>query len=178
MGQLQELLANHDQRKDTRSDLMKLKSKMTNGEKVNACPFGCGIEDLDDNGYCDHLIGFTMDGVSYEPMVVDDRGRRVVQVPMEQVGERTTPKGNKVPILKPVLGKVKKGDKLERITCSSRVYREAGCPEAELPDLAKPKELNAVDPDDWTDPGELPKDEVPSEVAESIDDKPAKKKKS
>lgn len=27
----------------------------------NLCPFGCGIENLDPNGYCNHLIGWTAD---------------------------------------------------------------------------------------------------------------------
>ena len=38
----------------------------------NKCPFGCTLEDLDDHGYCKHLVGFTNDkpGIAkdYEPL--------------------------------------------------------------------------------------------------------------
>jgi hypothetical protein len=34
----------------------------------NHCPFGCGDSDLDSHGYCDHLIGFTNDGQTFEPL--------------------------------------------------------------------------------------------------------------
>lgn len=87
---------------------MVAQSKATTGEKVNFCPFGCEEDDIDANGYCDHVVGFTNDGKTYEPMVKDERiGRRVVRVP----------KSGDLP-------KVQKGDKLVPITTSSRVYRE------------------------------------------------------
>lgn len=95
-----------DRRKDTRSDLMIAQAAATTGEKVNFCPFGCEDEEIDSNGYCDHLIGFTNDGKTFEPMVMDERtGRRIVRVPKE-------------------LPLVQRGDKLVRISTSSRVYRE------------------------------------------------------
>lgn len=34
----------------------------------NHCPFGCMEGDLDSHGYCDHLIGFTNDGMTFEPL--------------------------------------------------------------------------------------------------------------
>lgn len=33
---------------------------------VNHCPLGCKIEDLDEYGYCHHLVGFTNDKRYYE----------------------------------------------------------------------------------------------------------------
>lgn len=35
-------------------------------QKRNFCPFHCPLDDLNDNGYCHHLQGFTNDGVIYE----------------------------------------------------------------------------------------------------------------
>lgn len=32
------------------------------GTVVNHCPMGCALEDLDEYGYCPHLVGFTNDG--------------------------------------------------------------------------------------------------------------------
>lgn len=93
-----------DKRVAPKSPLMAAMAKASTGEKVNACPFGCQVEDLDDNGYCDHLMGFTNDGKTMEPMVKDHRERRVVQGAHPQ----------------PVLKK----DVLVQITTSSRVYRE------------------------------------------------------
>lgn len=92
-------------RKDNLSELMIAKGKASQGEVVNFCPFGCETEDLDDNGYCRHLVGFSNDGKSFEAMVTDQKtGRRSV------MGSRVAP--------------VEKGDKLVRITVSSRVYRD------------------------------------------------------
>jgi hypothetical protein len=88
------------------SELMVAKSRAALGEKVNFCPFNCGLEDLDDLGYCEHLIGFTTDGKTLEPMVADSRGRKKVLGGKEHEQ------------------KVRPTDKLIRITVSSRVYRE------------------------------------------------------
>lgn len=110
--------------KDFRSDLMKAKAKTLNGEKVNACPFGCTVAQLDENGYCHHLVGFTNDGKTYEPMrKVGDR--RVVQVTTKEVREEIDPEdGTPVKIMEPVPELVQNGDVLVPITVSSRVYRE------------------------------------------------------
>lgn len=90
---------------------MAAKAGSTNGDKVNACPFGCTMEDLDDNGYCDHLVGFTNDGKTLEPMILDPKtGKRIVRVPLKDG--------------KPQLLPVLKGDQLEPISVSSRVYRD------------------------------------------------------
>lgn len=40
------------------------------------CPFGCKVPDCwnGERGYCVHLVGFTNDGKTYEPITVDHRG--------------------------------------------------------------------------------------------------------
>ena len=85
------------------SPLMQAKAK-SRGNKVNACPFGCDLEDLDDLGYCKHLVGFTTDKKTYEPMRRREDGR------LQVYGEEKKP-------LQP-------GDKLVEITLSHRVYRQ------------------------------------------------------
>lgn len=94
-----------DKRVAPKSELMAAKARASTGEKVNACPFGCELQDLDDNGYCSHLVGFTNDGKTFEPMMKDSRDRRVVQ------GDHPEP--------------VLRSDVLVQITTSSRVYRKA-----------------------------------------------------
>lgn len=98
--------------KPRQSPLMVAKGKTLTGEKVNACPFGCEAEDLDEMGYCDHLVGFTNSTEKeckagkgeMEPMGKDSQGRRKV------FGTEKLP--------------VKKNDVLIQITTSFRVYRE------------------------------------------------------
>jgi hypothetical protein len=43
------------------SPLMRARAK-SGAKTVNACPFGCGTKDLDEHGYCYHLVGFTVPG--------------------------------------------------------------------------------------------------------------------
>lgn len=93
-------------RRASLSPLMVAKGKASTGEKVNFCPFGCEQDDIDEHGYCRHLVGFTNDGKQMEPMIHDDQGRKVVQG------------AKKEPVLKT--------DKLIQITVSQRVYRESG----------------------------------------------------
>jgi hypothetical protein len=88
---------------------MAAKSRSNLGEKVNFCPYGCQHDDLDDNGYCRHLIGFTTDGKVYEPMLLV-RGRRVVQARDVDGSDLRQP--------------LVRGDRLEPISISSRVYRD------------------------------------------------------
>jgi len=38
------------------------------GEIRVHCPFGCTKDDADEYGYCPHLVGFTNDGKTYEPI--------------------------------------------------------------------------------------------------------------
>lgn len=42
----------------------------------NHCPFGCPDENLDELGYCEHLVGFTSDGFVLEPIVLRRRYSR------------------------------------------------------------------------------------------------------
>ena len=91
-----------ESRKNPISPLMQAKAQALSGEKVNACPFGCELEELDEHGYCRHLVGFTTDGKVLERQRL--------------VGDRRQVFGNeKEP--------VRKGDVLVQITTSSRVYR-------------------------------------------------------
>jgi hypothetical protein len=95
-------------RKANLSRLMAAKTRASTGEKVNFCPFGCEMDDLDEQGHCRHLIGYTTDGKHMEPLL-EVRGRRTVQVRKDAEG-------------RPVLEKIPTGAVLERITISSRVY--------------------------------------------------------
>jgi hypothetical protein len=93
------------QRRANLSELMAAQMRASKGEKVNFCMFGCDDSDLDDNGYCRHVVGFTKDGKVMEPFLPPDgSGRRKV------LGSRPEP--------------ILPGDKLVRITTDSRVYRE------------------------------------------------------
>jgi len=92
------------------SRLMLAKTKASVGEKVNFCPFGCELDDLDDQGHCRHLVGYTTDGKLMEPLL-ELKGRRIVQVRKDAEG-------------RPVLEKVPEGAILERITSSARVYHD------------------------------------------------------
>ncbi len=113
------------------SDLMKALLAASQGEKVNFCPFGCSDQDLDESGHCYHLIGFSLPGdKAFEPLKPPDaRGRRT--------------NDGRIQARQPV----KKGDKLERITTCSRVYRNI-----EKPDWAKAAEMNDDELEEATRP--------------------------
>jgi hypothetical protein len=66
------------------------------------CPFGCRMDDegVDQNGYCRHLVGFTNDGKTMEPLV-KHRFHQSHGAPQP----------------------VRKDDVLVRVTVSYRVYR-------------------------------------------------------
>jgi hypothetical protein len=97
-------------RRQNLTPLMRAKAAATTGEKVNFCPFGCTMEDLDDHGYCRHLVGFTNDGKTMEPTSINDMGRQITLGAVKQ----------------PVV----KGDQLVPITVSSRVYRDLDAKDA------------------------------------------------
>jgi hypothetical protein len=108
------------------SPLMRALTHTQQGEVVNACPFGCPNEDLDDHGYCRHLVGFTVPGDEkhYEPMVETVRGR-VVKVDRDR--RATGAEDQDGPVYKEGKARyeeVKKGDELRWITVSARVYRD------------------------------------------------------
>jgi hypothetical protein len=112
------------QKQEKLSPLMKAKQKSAVGIKVNACPFGCENDDLDDNGYCRHLVGFTVPGdkntmYPRKPIMVQTsiaviNGKRVSKSAedSEYIGVRNKPE--------PVL----KTDRLVLITVCHRVYRD------------------------------------------------------
>lgn len=108
-------------KKSKLSRLLLAKAENTTGEVLNFCPFGCPDEALDDHGYCDHLVGFTNSTLQeckagngvMDPMVMNEAGRRVVQVPSRRVGKKEIFQQTKV----------LPTDVLELISISSRVYR-------------------------------------------------------
>ena len=110
-----------ENRRDPRSDLMKAKAKNSQKNTVNACPFGCQLEDLDDQGYCHHLVGFTCWG----PQGEDKKMMEVFEPP-----QMPYPEGSKNRNLllghRCVNGKkrvpIPKGAQLVKITVCSRVY--------------------------------------------------------
>lgn len=105
------------------SKLMYLKAHTDQGQQVNLCPFGCAPDELDENGYCRHLVGFSRGKEMFEP-----------NEPVT-VGYHTYMRTNgKTP--KPIL----KTDHLERITCNYyRVYRDVD--NLDKPRKAKPVSL-------------------------------------
>ncbi len=120
------------------SPLMRAKANNPKGEKVNACPFGCTVEEIDDQGYCRHLVGFTVPGNDklYEPLIVK-RGRRRVEVRREKIMLGDNPSGNGEDDWTwgpPVYENVQDKDQLVKITTSSRVYRDV---KADIRALAK-----------------------------------------
>lgn len=78
---------------------------------VNVCPFGCADNNVDENGYCYHLVGTSDDKKTYEPMVLD---------PVRNI--RVTDRRRK---------KLKDGDKLIRCSNNFRVYRDVEPTEAD-----------------------------------------------
>lgn len=99
------------QRQARHSKLLRAKKKATaNNQVVNTCPFGCRDHQIDQNGYCYHLIGTSDDKRTYEPMVLKN-------------GARWTD-GRK-------REKIQDGDHVVRISNNFRVYRDIEMPEGE-----------------------------------------------
>ena len=92
------------------SPLMRAKAQTKAGRIVNACPFGCADGELDEHGYCRHLVGFTPPGRKdvYEHMPPAEPGEGVLR--------RAVRAGDVRPVIR--------SDKLVRITTSHRVYRD------------------------------------------------------
>lgn len=111
------------QKSANHSPLMERLQRASLGEKVNFCPFGCKEHELDELGLCDHLVGYTDDGRTMEP-VEKVRGRRVVQLPQGPDG-----RPRRVP--------VPPGSRLERITVSARVYHQGAEPQKKSEALKK-----------------------------------------
>lgn len=109
-------------REANHSPLMKALSRRNANGIPNFCPFGCETKNLDDNGYCHHLIGFTNGGSTYEPRMPVGNGRAVV------LGSKRQP--------------LKKGMVLVKITTSARVYSQDGNPKLVI---VRPKEEGEID---------------------------------
>ena len=87
------------------SPLMQALQRRSMGAKINFCPYGCENKDLDDHGYCKHLVGFTTDRIDFEPRRYDDVWNRYIVD-----GSKKQP--------------IQKTDHIERITSTYRVYRD------------------------------------------------------
>lgn len=48
----------------------------------NHCPCGCEAADLDEHGYCRHLVGFSSNGKTFEAQIRGARGLRQVDATM------------------------------------------------------------------------------------------------
>lgn len=112
----------------------------SSGMVVNACPFNCEGDDLDEKGLCRHLIGYTNNTEEecragkgqYEPLVYEGDSR-MVRVERERK-PAMGPGGKKVTVEgKPILPPVLKSDKLVRITTSCRVYRDVDAEQTKKP---------------------------------------------
>lgn len=128
------------------SPLMRMRKKADPKKlKVNRCPFGCKIRDLDDQAYCRHLVGFAHQVVEgfdknaiditaevmsngklrIEPMKkVFDKRKVLVKREIIDTGERNekgdpiTEWGDEIPEF------CRTDDTLDRITSCYRVYRD------------------------------------------------------
>lgn len=102
------------------SPYMKAILAANHGEVINACPFGCQDEELDEHGRCYHRIGVSPDGEHIEPEVIREDGKVVVRPAYEvRKGKR-----------RPKLELVDKGrHELVRVTTSYLVYENRERPE-------------------------------------------------
>ncbi len=131
------------------SALQRAKRTAAQGEVVNFCPFGCDGPDLDEHGYCPHLVGFTTDGRTYEPRVRRSADGRIIT-------DGSRPK------------KIQSGDQLVRITTSARVYRRESSPElVRRPDEGGENPL-------FLDPEELELQQKLAELKNPVLDGPAR----
>ena len=91
----------------------------------NHCPFGCADEELDSLGYCVHLVGFSNDDETIEPVKFRKNGIHVV-TGRRQFAEEVQ-KGDKiVNPLRVIKDTSRPGGAYESNTwVSSRVYRKA-----------------------------------------------------
>lgn len=102
------------QRHQKRSPLLEAQAAVQNGDIVNACQYGCEVEDLDNNGYCRHLVGFTRITKPGEPEAFDPRKPRYNE--NGEIIAEFVDGSDPQPVLKT--------DIKVRITGSCRVYRD------------------------------------------------------
>jgi hypothetical protein len=72
--------------RDGRTELVKAQAE--EGQTVNFCPFGCYDDELDEQGYCYHLIGFSPNGKALERNQVGPDGRVRTIAPVRKVNGR------------------------------------------------------------------------------------------
>lgn len=161
-------MANPLNRRDGRSKFFKLQSSLMPGNVVNACPFGCGDDQLDEKGFCYHMVGFCnsdRDGKplrEYEPLC-----RMRMQSP-NQPG-KIVDRGNTLMVLggKEHRQPLQKGDVLVRITNSFRVYRKSMTPEMSVvTPVATDREEDWIKGDDEIEVREGPGGEEAEEAGE------------
>lgn len=122
------------QRRANFSPLMTALNRRQQGEIINFCPFGCEESDLDENGYCGHLVGFYNGGDTFEPRVRRKADGRII-----------TDGTNRRPM--------QKGFVRVKITTSARVYspqlvrdlvpKAAGIPNEVRDSIEREKKLQA-----------------------------------
>jgi len=123
--------------------------RSANGEPVNECPFGCEDEDLDEQGFCYHLIGVSPDGKKLERNIVGLDGRVRTICPVKKINGRNR-------FVPETIDREKLKRKkiiLKRITTSFRVYEDI-----ERPDNWEPAVSDELD------------DELPDDLEETDDD--------
>lgn len=120
-------------------------------ETKNHCPFGCSRADLDDNGYCHHLLGFTNDGVVVE-RIGRMRGHTAV-FHAKKPKDRVTVQAGDVLVNPQDEQKIGGVTYLAKRWASSRVYRDLpkpapveddDYPEAPAPRCAEPDDRVAA----------------------------------
>lgn len=102
---------------------------MLEAEIKNHCPYGC--ESVDERGYCRHLVGFTNNGKTLEPIIyIKDKDGEQTGLVVVRGGKKTQPveKGDKLVnpthIQKDVQGLLHNANEW----VSSRVYRDLPIP--------------------------------------------------
>lgn len=96
------------------SPLMRALSRKSLGEIVNFCPFGCSNDNLDELGFCGHLVGFYNGGQTYEPRIPQKtKAGRVMRIITD--GSKRCP--------------MKQGYRLVKITTTARVYSPTAIPD-------------------------------------------------
>lgn len=113
-------------KKDNRTPLKKALDGTASGIGVNACPFGCGPANVDNFGWCDHLVGFCNASLD-EPRTFlrDGEVKEVPEGIKVEVFEKDRDELGRLKV-GPLREPLRKGDHLVRITHSARVYRRSG----------------------------------------------------
>jgi hypothetical protein len=111
------------EKKDPYSDYEKMLARAGGlAQEVLACPYGCGRDDQDEFGHCDHLLGFTNEKLP------DGECRNPPATAKVEVLELDRDKTQRR-IMKGRVEPLKAGDQLIRVNGTSRrVYRQVTLP--------------------------------------------------